>query len=260
VQLQLHYQPKVQMSDGSVVGFEALLRWRRGNEFVPPGIFIPIAERTGLITELGRWALEKAIAQIAQWRSLGAGNIPVAVNISTQQLVSSNLVEIIREACLRNMVDARYLQAEVTESLLIDDADSAMKLLQDIRQLGCSIALDDFGTGFSSLSYLRQLPLDVLKIDRSFTTTIEASASRPSLVTSIIGIARSLNLKTVAEGVASPLHWRMLEHWGCDEAQGYLMSPAVPPAQVPDLWKYGSWDRKSEKFTVLAPGSQQQLG
>ncbi|MGC3979750.1 MAG: GGDEF domain-containing phosphodiesterase [Steroidobacteraceae bacterium] len=254
-QLQLHYQPKLNLSDGRIVGFEALLRWRRGNKaYVPPAIFIPIAERTGLITELGRWVIERAVKQMAEWRAAGLGTIPVAVNVSPQQFASDEVVTIIRDACAAQLIEPNFLQIEVTESSLIDDAESAIELLHAIKKLGCSIALDDFGTGFSSLSYLRQLPLDVLKIDRSFTTTIEAEQQRPSLITSIIDIAKSLNLKIVAEGVAAPTHWDMLAKWGCDEAQGFLISQPVPAAEVPNSWSRGRWDAQTYSF-VIAPES-----
>src|SRR5580658_8664493 len=199
-QLQLHYQPKLSIPDGRIVGFEALLRWQHEKGvFVPPAIFIPIAERTGLIAQLGDWVIERAAEQIAQWRSDGLGLVQVAVNVSPQQMVTGDVVSSIRGACTRQIIEPLFLQVELTESCLIDDAESAMKLLAEIRRLGCQIALDDFGTGYSSLSYLRRLPLDILKIDRSFISGISEHHGESSLAFSILGIGRSLGLKVIAE-------------------------------------------------------------
>ena len=259
-QFELYYQPKLCFADGSVAGFEALLRWRRSNNaYIPPTIFIPVAERTGLIVEFGKWVIKQAVAQIAAWRSTGVGHVPVAINLSPQQLVSSDIVSIIRDACEVNMVEPHFLQIEITESSFISDAESAAKLLQEIKNLGCSIALDDFGTGFSSLSYLRQLPLDVIKIDRSFTSTITADQQGHNLVTSIIGIAKSLGLKIVAEGVAAPIHWEMLSKWGCDEAQGYLISQPVPATNALDIWVNGKWDKRAYSFAMASTTRKQGM-
>jgi EAL domain-containing protein (putative c-di-GMP-specific phosphodiesterase class I)/GGDEF domain-containing protein/PAS domain-containing protein len=242
-QLQLHYQPKLSIPDGRIVGFEALLRWQHQKSmFVPPAIFIPIAERTGLIAQLGDWVIERAAEQIAQWRSDGLGLVQVAVNVSPQQMVTGDVLSSIRGACARHIVEPLFLQVELTESCLIDDAESAMKLLAEIRRLGCQIALDDFGTGYSSLSYLRRLPLDILKIDRSFISGIGEAQGDSNLAFNILGIGRSLGLKVIAEGVASAAQWDALCRWRCTEAQGYLISQPVPAAAVGSMWQHGRWD------------------
>ena len=250
-QLQLHYQPKLSIPDGRIVGFEALLRWQHQKGlFVPPSIFIPIAERTGLIAQLGDWVIERAAEQIAQWRTDGLGQIQVAVNVSPQQMVTGDVVSSIRGACTRQIIEPLYLQIELTESCLIDDAESAMKLLAEIRRLGCQIALDDFGTGYSSLSYLRRLPLDILKIDRSFISGIGEEQGESSLAFNILGIGRSLGLKVIAEGVASGAQWDALCRWRCTEAQGYLISQPVPASAGAAMWQHGRWDAAAHKLRL----------
>ncbi len=217
---------------------------------MPPAIFIPIAERTGLIARLGAWVIEQAAEQIAIWRAQGVGAVPLAVNVSSQQFRTGDLVSVLHGACGRHRVQPACLQTEITESCLIDDADTAMKLLREIRRLGCEIALDDFGTGYSSLSYLQRLPLDVLKIDRSFTISIGPEQGDRSLAFNIIGIGRSLGLRVIAEGVASAAQWQALRGWGCAEAQGYLISQPVSAAAVPLMWQHGAWDAAAHRFLV----------
>jgi EAL domain-containing protein (putative c-di-GMP-specific phosphodiesterase class I)/GGDEF domain-containing protein len=257
-QLQLHYQPKLSIPDGRIVGFEALLRWQHQKGlFVPPAIFIPIAERTGLIARLGDWVIERAAEQIAQWRSDGLGLVQVAVNVSPQQMVTGDVVSSIRGACTRQIIEPLFLQVELTESCLIDDAESAMKLLAEIRRLGCQIALDDFGTGYSSLSYLRRLPLDILKIDRSFISGISEHHGESSLAFSILGIGRSLGLKVIAEGVASGEQWDALCRWRCTEAQGYLISQPVPASAAAAMWQHGRWDGGAHKLRLSSPAATQ---
>jgi EAL domain-containing protein (putative c-di-GMP-specific phosphodiesterase class I)/GGDEF domain-containing protein/PAS domain-containing protein len=257
-QLQLHYQPKLSIPDGRIVGFEALLRWQhQKNLFIPPTIFIPIAERTGLIAQLGAWVIDRAVEQIGMWRSDGTGLVPLAVNVSAQQIASGDVVVAnITSACKAHLVEPLFLQVEVTESCLIQDAESASKLLGEVRRLGCHIALDDFGTGYSSLSYLRRLPLDILKIDRSFTSAISAEQGDRSLAYNIIGIGRSLGLKVIAEGVTTALQWDALGRWGCAEAQGYLISQAIPAATASALWKHGRWNPSAHKLVAPSPASQ----
>jgi EAL domain-containing protein (putative c-di-GMP-specific phosphodiesterase class I)/GGDEF domain-containing protein len=257
-QLQLHYQPKLSIPEGRIVGFEALLRWQhQKGQFVPPAIFIPIAERTGLIAQLGDWVIEGAAEQIARWRSDGLGTVPVAVNVSPQQMATGDVVSSIRGACTRQVIEPLFLQVELTESCLIDDAESAMKLLAEIRRLGCQIALDDFGTGYSSLSYLRRLPLDILKIDRSFISGIGEQQGESSLAFNILGIGRSLGLKVIAEGVASGPQWDALCRWRCAEAQGYLISQPVPAAAAAAMWQHGRWDGAAHKLRVPTAAAAQ---
>jgi EAL domain-containing protein (putative c-di-GMP-specific phosphodiesterase class I) len=171
--------------------------------------------------------------------------------------VTGDVVSSIRGACTRQIIEPLFLQVELTESCLIDDAESAMKLLAEIRRLGCQIALDDFGTGYSSLSYLRRLPLDILKIDRSFISGISEHHGESSLAFSILGIGRSLGLKVIAEGVASGEQWDALCRWRCTEAQGYLISQPVPASAAAALWQHGRWDGVAHKLRLSSPAATQ---
>ena len=225
----LHYQPKVNLASGKLTGAEALIRWndpRTG--LVPPGRFIPILEETGLIYEVGRWALHKAIEDYLRWRAAGLPAVRIAVNVSPLQLRNRGFVEEIRQVIGVDAHAAAGLELEITESLIMEDVKHNIASLQAIRALGVSIAIDDFGTGFSSLSYLSRLPVDTLKIDRSFVTDMTAGEQGLALVATIIGLAHSLKLKVVAEGVETEEQSRLLRSLDCDEMQGFLFSKPVP--------------------------------
>jgi diguanylate cyclase (GGDEF)-like protein/PAS domain S-box-containing protein len=225
----LHYQPKVSLANGKLTSAEALLRWndpRTG--LVPPGRFMPILEETGLIYEVGRWALRKAIQDYLRWRNAGLAAVPIAVNVSPRQLRHRNFISEIKGAI---GVDARAsagLELEITESLIMEDVKHSIASLQAIRAMGVSIAIDDFGTGYSSLSYLSKLPVDTLKIDRSFVKDMTTAPEGLAIVSTIINLARSLKLKVVAEGVETEEQSRQLRLLSCDEMQGYLFSEPVP--------------------------------
>ncbi|MEZ5598824.1 MAG: EAL domain-containing protein [Pseudomonadales bacterium] len=229
----LHYQPKYSLGNGQIVGVEALLRWHQGHaDWIPPDVFIPIAERNGLIASIGAWVIKEAVQAHARWYAQGLGRIPVAINISAHQLAHKDTVTTLLETCQQHGVDTRHIELEVTESCLIEDAERAVATLQVLRAAGFTIALDDFGTGFSSLSYLRSLPLDVLKIDRSFVSMLDAETFDPGLLVCIIGIGLTLGLRIVAEGIENDMQFKLLEEWGCHEGQGYLMSRPLPEAGV----------------------------
>jgi diguanylate cyclase (GGDEF)-like protein/PAS domain S-box-containing protein len=225
----LHYQPKVSLANGKLTSAEALIRWndpRTG--LVPPGRFIPVLEETGLIYEVGRWALHKAIEDYLRWRNAGLAAVPIAVNVSPLQLRHRNFIAEIKGAIGIDAHAAAGLELEITESLIMEDVKHSIASLQAIRAMGVSIAIDDFGTGFSSLSYLSKLPVDTLKIDRSFVNDMTSAPEGLALVSTIINLARSLKLKVVAEGVETEEQSRLLRLLSCDEMQGYLFSKPVP--------------------------------
>ena len=224
----LHYQPKVDLASGKVVGAEALIRWndpRTG--LVPPGMFIPILEETGLIHEVGRWALHTAIGDHVRWRA-SRHAVRVAVNVSPLQLRNRGFIAEIKHAIGVDADAAAGLELEITESMIMEDVKQSIAALQAIRAMGVSIAIDDFGTGFSSLGYLAKLPVDILKIDRSFVVEMTATQQGLALVSTIITLAHSLRLKVVAEGVETEEQSRLLKLLNCDEMQGFLFSKPVP--------------------------------
>jgi diguanylate cyclase (GGDEF)-like protein/PAS domain S-box-containing protein len=221
----LHYQPKVNIASGQLTGAEALIRWNDpATGLVPPARFIPILEETGLIYEVGRWALHKAIQDYLGWFRAGLILVPIAVNVSPQQLRHRDFVADIQCAIAVHPEAADALELEITENMVMQDFNHNITSLQAIRAMGIEIAIDDFGTGFSSLSYLARLPVDTLKIDRSFTIDMVSSQEGLALVATIISLAHTLKLKVVAEGVENQAQLRLLESLNCDEYQGYLFS------------------------------------
>jgi diguanylate cyclase (GGDEF)-like protein/PAS domain S-box-containing protein len=224
-QFVLHYQPKFDAVSGELVGAEALIRWddpRTG--LVPPARFIPILEETGLIREVGRWALRKAVEDYGRWREAGLPVVRVAVNLSPLQLRSKDFVSEVTKIVARHEGAGDGLELEITESLIMEDVRLSIATLEAIRAMGIRIAIDDFGTGFSSLSYLSKLPIDTLKIDRSFVVDMADRPEGMSLVSIIINLAHSLNLTVVAEGVETEEQLRLLRLLSCNQIQGFLMS------------------------------------
>jgi diguanylate cyclase (GGDEF)-like protein/PAS domain S-box-containing protein len=225
----LHYQPKVNFESGVVTGAEALIRWNDPRSgLVPPARFIPILEETGLILDVGRWALRKAIADYLRWRSAGLAAVRIAVNVSPLQLRHRGFIADIEQAIGIDAYAPAGLELEITESMIMDDVKQSIASLQAIRAMGISIAIDDFGTGFSSLSYLAQLPVDTLKVDRSFVIDMTSGPQGLALVSTIINLAHSLTLNVVAEGVETEEQSRLLRLLNCDEMQGFLFSKPVP--------------------------------
>ena len=234
----LHYQPKINLQTGRVSGSEALLRWNKpGVGMVSPGEFIPVLEETGLIIDVGRWAMEEAVSTCRRWQKQHARPPRVAVNVSELQLAQKDFAALV-EKILRNEEDGPVdLDIEITESLIMQDIEANITKLKAIRQMGVNIAIDDFGTGHSSLSYLAKLPVDTLKIDRAFITGMDSSPDSLSIVTSIISLAHSLGLKVVAEGVETESQVNMLRLLKCDEIQGYAISRPLPEDQFEAWWK-----------------------
>jgi len=231
----LHYQPKMRR-DGSIAGFEALIRWNRpGVGLVTPDNFIPLAEQLGLLLHLGRWVIEQACRQIAAWRDAGLGTIPVAVNLSTSQLTSATLPDYVFDLMREHRIDPGCLEMELTESMMMSDPDLAIAILHRLRGGGVALSIDDFGTGFSSMSYLRQLPVNYLKLDRSFVRNVASDAKDADLCAGIMALAHKLDMHVVAEGVETLEQHETLAACDCDLFQGFLFSQPMPAAMATEF-------------------------
>jgi diguanylate cyclase (GGDEF)-like protein len=229
-QLELHYQPKVDINTNRVRSAEALLRWRHPTRgLVPPSAFIPIAEDTGLIIPIGEWVLRAACRQVRAWIDSGMPPVRVAVNLSAQQFRQVELHKVVQSALDDASLEPGYLELELTESSVMHDPEKSTTTLELLSQMGVHISIDDFGTGYSSLSYLRRFPLDKLKIDRSFVRELMSNQDDASIVKAIISLAHNLRLRVVAEGVETVDQLEFLRGLGCDQYQGFYCSPAVPP-------------------------------
>jgi diguanylate cyclase (GGDEF)-like protein len=233
----LHYQPKVNLVSGKVSSAEALIRWNKPSEgLVAPGYFIGVLEEIGLIHEVGRWAMGQASLDYLRWHAAGLEPVRIAVNVSALQLRNRAFFDEVRQLTQSHGQAAAGLELEITESLIMEDVKHSISSLQAIRALGLTIAIDDFGTGFSSLSYLSKLPVDTLKIDRSFVLDMTLAPEGLALVSTIISLAHALKLKVVAEGVETEEQARLLRLLNCDEMQGYLFSKPVPADQFEALF------------------------
>ncbi len=236
----LYYQPKVDIRSNELVGMEALIRWKHPKKgFISPGEFIAIAEKTGLIIEIGKWALIEACRQNKLWQNRGYKKYRASVNISAIEFYQENMLEIIKEALNESCLDAEYLEIELTESMALINETETIQKLMDIKGMGINVALDDFGTGYSSLSYLKTLPIDVLKLDRSFIIEIVKDDISKEIVFTMIKLAEILNIKTVAEGVETKEQAELLKEMGCSIIQGYYYNRAVPPDLFEDIYLKG---------------------
>jgi diguanylate cyclase (GGDEF)-like protein len=235
-ELLLHYQPKVNLATGEPTGAEALLRWRHPERgLVPPGDFISLAEETGLIVQIGEWVIEAVCEQMREWLDAGLTVPPVALNLSARQFHQQNLVAVIRQALRLNQIEAKCLELEITESILMENVEKAVTTLQELKSIGLKIALDDFGTGYSSLSYLKRFPIDNLKIDRAFVRDVTTEPDDAAICLAVIGLAHNLKLKVVAEGVETEAQMNYLRTHGCDEIQGFYFSRPLPAADFAQL-------------------------
>jgi diguanylate cyclase (GGDEF)-like protein len=224
-ELFLQYQPVVNSLAGSVAGAEALLRWRHPLlGLMPPDRFIPIADESGLIVEIGEWVLRQACAQGRAWHDAGHRNLCVSVNVSAVQFAQPRLLEVVASALADSGFRPECLELEITEAVLMRDAESTIAMLRALKSVGVKISMDDFGTGYSSLSYLRRFPIDILKIDKSFVRDIGSDAEDEAIVRAIMALSRSLRLTTIAEGVEKVEQLRFLEKEGCDRFQGFYFS------------------------------------
>ncbi|HZW25637.1 MAG TPA: bifunctional diguanylate cyclase/phosphodiesterase, partial [Gallionella sp.] len=222
-ELELYFQPKVRLADGAVVGSEALLRWhhpQRGT--VSPDRFIPIAEDSGLIVEIGAWVLRQGCRAACDWNAPGKPLHKVAINLSARQFQSGNLVKTVRQTLTETGCRPEWIELEITESLLLDEEGEVLEMLEAFREMGITIAIDDFGTGYSALSYLARFPIDTLKIDRSFISRVTEYGHHTELVKAIVSIARCLNQQVVAEGVETAEQAALLQAYGCQMVQGYF--------------------------------------
>jgi diguanylate cyclase (GGDEF)-like protein len=229
-QLKLHYQPQLNLATGRVIGAEALLRWtREDGKAVSPAVFIPVAERSDLIYQIGEWVIEEACRQQAEWIRAGLEHIKMAINVSPQQVRLGACTPILKRAMDRYQLKSGQIEVEITESMVLDDIEGATACLECFRDSGVGIALDDFGTGFSSLSYLHRLPIDTLKVDRAFVGQIGSGSQAEQIAEVVVALGKILKMRVLAEGVETEAQAEALRSWGCDEAQGFLYAPALEP-------------------------------
>jgi len=237
-ELVLHYQPVFDLHTNRLVGAEALVRWQNPKfGLVSPGLFIPAAEKSGLIVDIGQWVLQEACRQMQAWRQAGAPALMVAVNLSAVQFRRGNVEAVIERALQQSGLDPTQLELEMTESTLIQDTEKFMQTLHRIKSMGIRLSIDDFGTGYSNLSYLQRFAVDKLKIDQSFVRHLLNGEKDVAMVSAIIHLAKSLNLTVTAEGVENEDTRAALEHMGCDQAQGYWFAKPMPAAQFEALWR-----------------------
>ncbi|MFM6190647.1 MAG: EAL domain-containing protein [Planktothrix sp.] len=240
-EFQIYYQPQVSLKTGKIVGAEALLRWKHPQQgMISPMKFIPIAEETGLIEPIGEWVLYQACKHSKTWRSQGLGNLRVSVNLSGRQFRTPNLRQKLVKILMATGCEPDYLELELTESLLIRDAELSIQQLQALKALGVKIAIDDFGTGYSSLNYLQKFPFDILKIDQCFVRNLHNNKINAAITQSLISMAHLLNLKVIAEGVETQEELELLNDFKCNEIQGYLFSPPVSLEGFLNLVKCGN--------------------
>jgi len=232
----LHYQPKINLEKGAITGAEALIRWLHLDRgLIPPAQFVPIAEDTGLLLPIGQWVLHEACRQARAWLDAGLRPVPVAVNISAVEFRDKGFLEGVRAILKDTRLEPRYLELELTESVLMQHAESSASVLQALKTMGVQLAVDDFGTGYSSLSYLRRFPIDTLKVDRSFVRQITADADDAIIASAVISMGKSLKLRVVAEGVETREQLAFLQDQRCDEGQGYYFSRPVVAEQFAKL-------------------------
>jgi diguanylate cyclase (GGDEF)-like protein len=235
-ELLLHYQPSIDVAKRAITAVEALVRWQHPSRgLVPPDQFIPLADETGLIGEIGRWVLFEACAQTKRWLDAGIGPLRVSVNVSAVQFRQDDLAEVVRGALARTGLPAPCLDLEITESVLMHDAEATIATLRGLKRMGVSISVDDFGTGYSSLAYLQRFPIDTLKIDKSFMRGVTEDEHDAAIVRTVIALAKCLRLESIAEGVESRAQIDYLKKEGCDRLQGYYLSRPLGPSALADF-------------------------
>jgi EAL domain-containing protein (putative c-di-GMP-specific phosphodiesterase class I) len=232
-ELFLHYQPQVDLASGAVVGAEALLRWRHPElGLVSPARFIPLAEESGLIVPIGAWVLQEACRQAVAWQRAGLPPLTMAVNMSAVQFRRGDVEQTVAQALADSGLAAQWLELELTESILLQNVESILAMVQRLKRKGVRLSIDDFGTGYSSLSYLKRFDIDKLKIDQSFVRNLASDQEDAAIVRAIIQMAHSLGLRTIAEGVEDEAMISSLCGFGCDEVQGYYLGRPMPAAEM----------------------------
>jgi diguanylate cyclase (GGDEF)-like protein len=247
-ELLLYYQPKFSALDGAMIGAEALVRWNHPTRgLVPPGDFIPLAEKTGLIFQIGEWMLHEACRQMSAWRDAGHTDWTISVNLSALQFNHPGLIDMVHAVLARHSLEPRYLTLEITESTAMRDADTSLVILEQLHEIGVRISIDDFGTGYSSLLYLKRLPASELKIDRGFVRDLMHDTEDAAIITAIVALGRALNLRIVAEGVETREQQEFLTRLGCTSLQGFLLGRPMPAAQfmeaVSGPGRNSAWER-----------------
>lgn len=237
-EFQLHYQPKLDLRSGAIAGVEALIRWRHPElGMVPPVEFIPIAEDSGLIIQIGEWVLMEAATQAQRWTAAGLPPIHVAVNIASPHFQQTAFTATVARVLAETQLDPDRLELEVTESMLMDERSVTLSTLRRLKGMGLRLSIDDFGTGYSSLAYLKRFPVDTLKVDRSFVKDMPGAEDDAAITSAIIAMAHSLRLEVVAEGVETEPQLAFLRERECEYAQGFLISKPIPPAEIEALFR-----------------------
>lgn len=237
-QFEVYYQPKYKLSTNELVGAEALIRWIHPDKgMISPGKFIPVAEKTGLIIPIGRWVLNSVCDKIKSWSDSGYDVVPISVNFSKAEMYQTDFIKSTKETIRRSCVDPKYIEIELTESAALNDVDFAKNTIMGFRDLGIKVSIDDFGTGYSCLSYLKSMPIDILKIDRSFIVDIEENDKSKNVLKAIVELAKSLNLDVVSEGVETKNQTEFLKQVGCDMVQGYAFNRPMPVGDFEKLIK-----------------------
>jgi EAL domain-containing protein (putative c-di-GMP-specific phosphodiesterase class I) len=245
----LHYQPQVEIDSGRLIGVEALVRWQNPElGMVPPVRFIPLAEDIGFISQLGKWVLAEACRQMVRWQDEGLVVPKLAVNLSVRQFERGSIAGMVETVLRETGLEPHRLQLEVTESVIMNTGDT-LQCINDLREIGVGLAIDDFGTGYSSLAYLKQLPVQTLKIDRSFIKDISTDANDEAITVAIIQLGKSLNLSVIAEGVETAEQAAFLLRHGCNRAQGYYYSKPAPASEL-----LAQWGRQDERHAVEVIG------
>ncbi len=243
-QLQLYYQPKVSLHTGKITGAEALIRWiKPDGTMISPNVFIPIAERTGLISEISQFVLREACQQNAIWQKIRLTPIVMSVNFASGDFYQKNVCEAIKDVLIRTGLEAKWLELELTERLALGDINYTVQQMNALREMGIQLAMDDFGTGYSSLSYIQLLPLTLLKLDRSFIIEIETDTVAQEIVSAVIKIAKSMNIETIAEGVELETQADILKNMGCDYIQGYLYGKPMPAIEFQKRLEFNTYGR-----------------
>jgi EAL domain-containing protein (putative c-di-GMP-specific phosphodiesterase class I) len=257
-ELRLYYQPKISMHTANIHAVEALIRWEHPQRgLVPPAQFIPFAEHTGYIKLLTRWVLREAVCQAGEWQRSGL-RLQVSVNISARDLMNRDLPDQVAELLAEHGVSPGLMCLEITESGFMDDPAHAQRVLDRLAELGVKLSIDDYGTGYSSLSYIMRLPVQELKIDRSFISRMTSDPEISTIVRSTIDLGHNLGLKVVAEGVEELAAWNMLRTLGCDDAQGFFMSHPLPPAALAEWIRSndGVFEYADTRPRAAAPGAR----